>query len=108
MKKFFEKFNLFSFISVFILPFILLFIPPFTPASSAYGAGNAFGAESFVKPDKPSSRPSSLILLDYTDEMIKKNFEDVTVEREIIKILNKKGIKKYSDLSFPFSKKTRN
>ena len=53
------------------------------------------------------SRASSEILLDYTHEKITKNYEDVMVEHEIIKILNKKGIKKYSSLTFPFSKKNQ-
>ncbi len=54
------------------------------------------------------SAASSKILLDYTHETITKNYEDVMTEHEIIKIMNKKGIKKYSSLTFPFSKKTRN
>ena len=50
---------------------------------------------------------SSKILLDYTHETITKNYEDVMSEHEIIKIINKKGIKKYSSLTFPFSKKNQ-
>ncbi|MGC8554080.1 MAG: DUF3857 domain-containing transglutaminase family protein [Candidatus Acidulodesulfobacterium sp.] len=53
------------------------------------------------------SASSSKTLLDYTAETIKRNFEDVMTEHEIIKILNKKGIKKYSSLSFPFSSKNQ-
>ena len=53
------------------------------------------------------SASSSKTLLDYTAENIKRNFEDVMTEHEIIKILNKKGIKKYSSLSFPFSSKNQ-
>ncbi|MHB8232227.1 MAG: DUF3857 domain-containing transglutaminase family protein [bacterium] len=50
---------------------------------------------------------SSEILLDYAHEKITKNYEDIIVEHEIIKILNKKGIKKYSSLTFPFSIKNQ-
>ena len=50
---------------------------------------------------------SSKILLDYTHETITKNYEDIMSEHEIIKIINKKGIKKYSSLTFPFSKKNQ-
>ena len=53
------------------------------------------------------SASSSKTLLDYTAETIKRNFEDVMAEHEIIKILNKKGVKKYSSLSFPFSSKNQ-
>ncbi len=53
------------------------------------------------------SASSSKTLLDYTAETIKRNFEDVMTEHEIIKILNKKGVKKYSSLSFPFSSKNQ-
>ena len=53
------------------------------------------------------SGASSKILLDYTHETITKNYEDVMSEHEIIKIINKKGIKKYSSLTFPFSKKNQ-
>jgi hypothetical protein len=53
------------------------------------------------------SASSSKTLLDYTEETIKRNFEDVMTEHEIIKILNKKGIKKYSSLSFPYSAKNQ-
>ncbi|MDA8298394.1 MAG: DUF3857 and transglutaminase domain-containing protein [Deltaproteobacteria bacterium] len=53
------------------------------------------------------SASSSETLLDYTAETIKRNFEDVMTEHEIIKIFNKKGVKKYSSLSFPFSSKNQ-
>ena len=49
-----------------------------------------------------ASAASSKILLDYTHETITKNYEDIMSEHEIIKIINKKGIKKYSSLTFPF------
>ena len=54
-----------------------------------------------------ASAASSKILLDYTHETITKNYEDIMSEHEIIKIINKKGIKKYSSLTFPFSKKNQ-
>ena len=53
------------------------------------------------------SNSSSKTLLDFTKERITRNFEDILTEHEIIKILNEKGIKKYSTLSFPFSKKNQ-
>ncbi len=53
------------------------------------------------------SMASSRTILDFTKERITKNFKNITTEHEIIKILNKKGIEKYSTLSFPFSKKNQ-
>ncbi len=49
----------------------------------------------------------SKVLLDFTTERITKNFEDILTEHEIIKIITKKGIKKYSTLNFPYSKKNQ-
>jgi hypothetical protein len=64
--------------------------------------GSAHAAEKSVEPHSPSK-----ILLDFTHETIKKNYEDITIAHEIIKIFNKKGIKKYSSLNFPYSKKNQ-
>ncbi len=61
----------------------------------------------FTAVNAHESGASSKTLLDYTHETITKNYEDIIVEHEIIKIINKKGIKKYSSLAFPFSKKNQ-
>lgn len=92
LKKFYLPFFIF-------LAFVLL---------NLLGIGIGFGtgyAASIITTGK--SRASSKILLDYNHEKITKNYKDITIEHEIIKILNKKGIKKYSSLTFPFSKKNQ-
>ena len=60
-----------------------------------------------ITPKLNKIHATSKILLDYTHETITKNYEDISTEHEIIKILNKKGVKKYSSLTFPFSKKNQ-
>lgn len=67
-------------------------------AAAPYGSGNAG-----VGANKRSTGPADLVMLDFTREKIKKNFRDILTEHEIIKVLNKKGIKKFSTLTFPFS-----
>lgn len=57
--------------------------------------------------NKPSFSAPAKIMLDFAKEKITKNFQDIITEHEIIKILNKKGIKKYSILTFPYSKKNQ-
>lgn len=88
------------------LPFasFLLFLSVLilTAANSNLNTCYAFGA---AKPAE--SGASSKILLDYTHETITKNYEDIMSEHEIIQIINKKGIEKYSSLTFPFSKKNQ-
>ncbi len=91
----------------YLLPLILFL---FASIDSINITGNNYFNTSYATGtiDKSiKSDVSSKILLDYTNEKIKKNFEDVITEHEIIKILNKKGVNKYSTLSFPFSRKNR-
>ncbi len=85
---------------LFLLPILLI---NFTNINNSFAYSNI--KSKLIK--SPVSSISSKILLDYTKERITKNFEDISTEHEIIKILNKKGIKKYSTLSFPFSKKNQ-
>lgn len=80
---------------LFLSSLFLLILINFT------GINNSF-AYSGIK-----SQASSQTILDFTKERITKNFENITTEHEIIKILNKKGIEKYSILTFPFSKKNQ-
>jgi hypothetical protein len=89
----------------FYLPFfIFLSLVLLNLAGMDTGCNTGYAASLTIS---GKSRASSEILLDYTHEKITKNYEDVMVEHEIIKILNKKGIKKYSSLTFPFSKKNQ-
>ncbi len=82
-----------------LLPLLLLI--NFININNSFAYKNVKSGK-FVKSDS-----SSKTLLDFTKERITRNFEDILTEHEIIKILNEKGIKKYSTLSFPFSKKNQ-
>ena len=82
--------------------FLLSALLILTTANSNHNICYALGAAK-----SSGSGASSKILLDYTHETITKNYEDIMSEHEIIKIMNKKGIKKYSSLTFPFSKKNQ-
>ncbi|MHB1697172.1 MAG: DUF3857 domain-containing transglutaminase family protein [bacterium] len=89
----------------FCLPFfIFLSLGLLNFAGMDAGCNTSYAASLIIS---SKSSASSEILLDYTHEKITKKYEDVMVEHEIIKILNKKGIKKYSSLTFPFSKKNQ-
>lgn len=84
---------------LFLLPLLLInLLINLTDINNSFAYSNIKYTKSGV---------SSKIMLDFTKERITKNFEDILTEHEIIKILNKKGIKKYSTLSFPLSKKNQ-
>lgn len=88
-------------VSYFIFTVLTAVIFFFLPLSTVIEKTcHAYGGVSSAKTDPDAS---SIVLLDYSSEKISKNFSDTSTEHEIIKILNKKGIKKYSSLSFPFS-----
>ena len=87
------------------LPFIAFLLSGLLNLTGVNSANNICYALGAVKSHE--SGASSKILLDYTHETITKNYENITSEHEIIKIINKKGIKKYSSLTFPFSKKNQ-
>ena len=96
---------------LFLIALMLLLLLPFL-LINFINLDNSFayfniksGPPKKLKPLK--SNASSKILLDYTKERITKSFEDISTEHEIIKVLNKKGVKKYSTLRFPFSKKNQ-
>ncbi|MHB1680659.1 MAG: DUF3857 domain-containing transglutaminase family protein [bacterium] len=60
-----------------------------------------------AKPKNIKIASSSITLLDNANEKITPKFEDILTQHEKIKVITKKGIKKYSELSFPFSLKNQ-
>jgi hypothetical protein len=60
-----------------------------------------------IKPKNVKIPSSSITLLDNTSERITPKFRDILIQHEKIKVLTKKGIEKYSELSFPFSLKNQ-
>ena len=94
-KSYFSNFFYFIIITVFMFGLQLIFLD------------FNFNCETCYAYASTSAPASSKTLLDYTHETIQKNYEDGMTEHEKIKILDKKGIKKYSSLSFPYSKKNQ-
>ncbi len=60
-----------------------------------------------IKPKNIKIPSSSITLLDNTSERITPKFRDILIQHEKIKVITKKGIEKYSELSFPFSLKNQ-
>ncbi len=87
-------------LTIMIVFLAMFFFPLFTfmTVSNACASGiNTFAGTS----------AASETLLDRTIEKITPHFKDIITEHEKIKILKKKGVKKYAKLNFSFSKKNQ-
>ncbi len=97
-------------IKIFIL-FIfisLIFFNIFLPKKAfSYRTAQTNVQTKIIKPKNIKIASSSITLLDNTNEKITPTFEDILTQHEKIKVITKKGIKKYSELSFPFSLKNQ-
>jgi hypothetical protein len=97
-------FILFVFIS---LMFSNIFLPKKAFSYQIARADAKTNTNNMVKPKNIKVASSSIVLLDRTNEKITSKFKDILVQHEKIKVITKKGIKKYSELSFPFSIKNQ-
>ena len=86
----------------------LIFSNIFLPKKAfSYQTVQTNAKTNMIKPKNIKIVSSSITLLDNTNEKITPKFEDILIQHEKIKVITKKGIKKYSELSFPFSLKNQ-